>query len=230
MGLWSEWHYTMREIGGWIHIICIHTPIPELCDAIQITSQMPFSLLYHTLWCKFKHQHISLKFIHNVTLIWLPAAGFIWRWLLWCFESHARLAVAHAAIFIVCDVFQIRERHHAQIKNEIMDGYQGDHVTFVWSWCQSKQRLSFCCTFYPFIQHHDAHVLHRRTLWSPDVTLLGHTIAHLQISRFHTQVWYKTFYNMHHYLMTIIIKFSIWLSNIDFHLRKIVMISIQLGR
>ena len=39
MGLWSEWHYTTREIGGWIHIItspsgqviiCIHTPIPEL--------------------------------------------------------------------------------------------------------------------------------------------------------------------------------------------------------
>ena len=49
-GLWSEWHYATREIGGWIHIItspsgrviiCIHTPLPELCNAIQITGQMP---------------------------------------------------------------------------------------------------------------------------------------------------------------------------------------------
>ena len=31
-----------------------------------------FSLLYHTFWCKFKRQHISLKFIYFATLIWLP--------------------------------------------------------------------------------------------------------------------------------------------------------------
>ena len=37
--------------------------------------------------------------------------------------------------------------------------------------------------------------------------------------------------NMHpHYLMTVIIELPIGLSYIDFHLRKIVMISIQLGR
>ena len=83
-----------------------------------------------------------------------------------------RAAVARAAIFIVCDVFKMRERRHGQMKNEIMNGNQGDHVTFVWSWRRSKQGLSFCRTFHPFIQHHDADALHRRTLRSPDVTLL----------------------------------------------------------
>ena len=131
-----------------------------------------FSLLYHTFWCKFKHQHISSKFIYNVTLIWLPAAGFVRRWSLWCFESRARAAVARAAIFINWDVFKMRERRHGQRKNEIMNGNQGDHVTFVWSWRRNKQRLSFCRTFHPFIQHHDADAVHRRTLRSPDVTLL----------------------------------------------------------
>ena len=51
--------------------------------------------------------------------------------------------------------------------NEIMNGNQGDHVTFVWSWRRSKQRLSFCRTSHPFIQHHDADAVHRRTLRSP---------------------------------------------------------------
>ena len=131
-----------------------------------------FSLLYHTFWCKFKRQHISLKFIYNVTLIWLPTAGFVRWWMLWCFESRARAAVARAAIFIVCNVFKMRERRHGQTKNEIMNGNQGDHVTFVWSWRRSRQRLSFCRTFHPFIQHHDADAVHRRTLRSPDVTVI----------------------------------------------------------
>ena len=46
---------------------------------------------------------------------------------------------------------------------------------FVWSWCWSKKRLSFCRTFNPFIQHHDADAVHRLTLRSPDVTLLTQT-------------------------------------------------------
>ena len=71
-----------------------------------------------------------------------------------------------------CEVFKMRERHDAEIKNEIMNVNQGDHVTFVWSWRRSKQRLSFCRTFHPFIQHHDAGAVHRRTPRSPDVTLL----------------------------------------------------------
>ena len=161
MGLWSEWHYTTRDIGGWIHIITSHSD----------NRPNAFSLLYHTFWYKVQRQHISLKFIYNVILIWLAAAGFVRRWLLWCFESRARAAVARAAIFIVCHVFKMRERRHGQIKNEIMNGNPGDHVTFVWSWRRNKQRLSFCRTFHPFLQHHDADTVHRRTLWSPDVTL-----------------------------------------------------------
>ena len=37
-------------------------------------------------------------------------------------------------------------------ENEIMNGNQGDHATFVWTWRRSKQRLSFCRTVHPFIQ------------------------------------------------------------------------------
>ena len=110
-----------------------------------------FSLLYHTFWCKFKHQHTSFKFIYNVTWIWLLVAVFVRRWLLWCFEWRARAAVARAAIFHCCEVFKMRERQHGQMKNEIMNGNQGDHVTLVWSWRRSKHRLSFCRTFHPFI-------------------------------------------------------------------------------
>ena len=174
MGLWSEWHYTTREIGGWIHIItspsgrvilCIYTPIPELCNAIKITGQMP-SRFYIIPSDVNLSTNISSKFIYNVTLICLPAAGFVGRWSVWCFESRACAAVARAAIFIVCDVFKMRERRHGQRKNEIMNGNQGNHLTFVWSWRRSKQRLSFCRTFHPFIQHPDADAVHRRVrLW-----------------------------------------------------------------
>ena len=99
-----------------------------------------------------------------VTFIWLPAAGFVLRWLLWCFESRACTRSGCTCCHHCCEVFKMRERHHAQIKNEIMNG--------VWSWRRSKQKLSFCRTFHPFIQHHDADTAHRRTLRSPDVTLL----------------------------------------------------------
>ena len=39
--------------------------------------------------------------------------------------------VLNRVIFTVCDVFKMRERRHGQIKNEIMNGNQGDHVTCV---------------------------------------------------------------------------------------------------
>ena len=68
MGLWSEWHYTTREIGGWIHN---HERVARVIMYPYTNPQIPtnaFSLLYHTFWCKFTHQHINLKLIYNVTL------------------------------------------------------------------------------------------------------------------------------------------------------------------
>ena len=44
-----------------------------------------------------------------------------------------------------------------------MNGNQGDRVTFVSTWRRSKQRLSFCRTFQPLIQHTDAAHSDRRT-------------------------------------------------------------------
>ena len=74
-----------------------------------------------------------------------------------------------------CDIFKMRERNQSTFNwNEIMNGNQGDHVTFVSTWRRSKQRLSFCRTFQPFIQprcraqwqtYHEAptsHFLNRR--------------------------------------------------------------------
>ena len=52
-------------------------------------------------------------------------------------------------------------------ENEIMNGNYRDHVAFVWTWRRREQRLSFCRTFHPFIQHHDAAAVHRHTLRSP---------------------------------------------------------------
>ena len=66
----------------------------------------------------------------------------------------------------LCEYFTIHEWCHVQWKNEIMNGDQGDHVTFLWTWRRSKQRLSFCCTFQKFIQHHDADAVRLRTLRS----------------------------------------------------------------
>ena len=47
-----------------LRIICMyHREKAWACglNAIQITCQNAFQLLYHTFWCKFTHQHISLK-------------------------------------------------------------------------------------------------------------------------------------------------------------------------
>ena len=58
-------------------------------------------------------------------------------------------------------VFKMRERYHAHMTNGIMNGNQGDHVTFVWTWRRSMQRLRFFRTYRPFIQRHDADAVHR---------------------------------------------------------------------
>ena len=95
--------------------------------------------------------------------MWLPVAGFVRQWLLWCFESRARAAVARAAILIAATSSKCVSEIKAFNWNEIMNGNQGDHVTFVSTWRRSKQRLSFCRTFQPFIQHPDAAHSDRRT-------------------------------------------------------------------
>ena len=104
--------------------------------------------------------------MYNVKLIWLSVAGFVWRWLLWCFESRARTAVARAAIFIVARFSKCVSDIMLKWKREIMNGNQGDHVNFVWSCRRSKHRSSFCRTFHSFIQHRDADAVQRHTIHS----------------------------------------------------------------
>ena len=71
-----------------------------------------------------------------------------------------------------CEVLKRCKQYHTQMKNEIMSDIQSDHVTFVWTWHRSKQRLWSRRTFHPFIEHHDADTLYRRNLRSPEATLL----------------------------------------------------------
>ena len=93
-------------------------------------------------------------------------------------------------------------------KNEIMNGNQGDHVTFVWSWRRCKQRLSFCRTFHPFIPmprtdvHSGApmsHFLHRRVgMGCQALNFLSWGNYVFKMSRMHAclqnvQPLYKTF-------------------------------------
>ena len=53
------------------------------------------------------------------------------------------------------------------MNDKIMISNQGVHVTLVWTWRLSKQRLSFFRTFHPFIQHHDVDAVAGRTPWDP---------------------------------------------------------------
>ena len=156
-------------MGGWIH-----APIPELCNAIQITGQIP-SRFYII------HLHVSLSnnLSFNVTLNFHcllltlcndGCSGVLNR--AQALRLHVLQSSQNFAIRERCQNFAIRERCHTQLKNETMDGNQGDHVTFVWIWRRSKQRFSFCRTFHQFIEHHDADTVHRRTLLNPDVPFL----------------------------------------------------------
>ena len=52
-------------------------------------------------------------------------------------------AVARAAIFIVYDVFKMRERRHGQMKNEIMNGNQGWSCDFCVIMASKQAKIEF---------------------------------------------------------------------------------------
>ena len=145
--------------------LCIHTPIPELCNAIQITGQMPFR--FYII-----HLHVNISISFNVTLV------FHCLLLALCDDGCSgvlnRVYAQRLYVLPSSQNLTTREQCHAQLKNEIMNGNQKDHKTFVWTLRRSKQRLIFCRTFHQYIQHHDADAdaEHRHTPRNPDVTLL----------------------------------------------------------
>ena len=115
----------MREIGGWIHIItrpsglviiCIHTPIPDLCNAIQITGLM-FSRFYIIT------SDVNLR--TNI-LVWNSFITSYWYLTACCWLCTTMVALV---IWITCarssctcchlhcyEVFKMREQYHAQLK------------------------------------------------------------------------------------------------------------------
>ena len=91
-------------------------------------------------------------------------------WLLWCFESCTRAAVAGAAIIHCCEVCKMREQHHAQMN---MKSWTVARV-ITWLFCEHGVETSkdwLCRTFHESIKHNDDDAVHRRTLRIPDVTL-----------------------------------------------------------
>ena len=110
--------YTITSVQhDWL---CIHTPIPELCNAIQITGQMPFR--FYII-----HLHVNISISFNVTLVFhclLPALcddG--------CSGVLNRVYAQRLYVLPSSQNLTTREQCHAQLKNEIMNGNQGDHVT-----------------------------------------------------------------------------------------------------
>ena len=129
-----------NEGDWWMNTLCIHTPIPELCNAIQITGQMPSRFYIIPL-----HVNLSNNISFNVTLIFHcllldmcdgGCSGVL---------NHVHVQRLHEQPSSQNVV--IHEWWHAQLKNWIMNGNQGDHWTFVWTWHHSKQRLIFVTHF-----------------------------------------------------------------------------------
>ena len=103
MGPWSEWHYTTRYIGGWIHnhepvttgdYVSIHQS-PSCVMSLRSQDKWLLAFISY-LWCELKHLHIS----------WLPLR----------FESPVRTAVALAAIFMVAK--------SSRCVNDLMDNWK----------------------------------------------------------------------------------------------------------
>ena len=152
MGLWSEWHYATREIGGWIHnhdrtarVIIYSYTNPRVVQCHSYHWPNAFLLLYHTFTCQF-NTSFDVTLIFHCLLLALCDDG--------CSGVFNRV---HTHVLPSSQNVTNRERCHSHLKKK--------------SWTVTGS-LSFCRTFHPFIQHHDADALHRRTLWNPDVTLL----------------------------------------------------------
>ena len=152
MGLWSEWYYTTSKIVDGYNK---HDPV-RAGDyvAIHRSPSLSTNIAFYDSFIT------SRKYC-------LPAAGFMSRLLLWCFEFCAHAAVARAAIFIV---------KFSKCVNEIMFKCKMKSwtVTGVIMWlcvnmaASKEAQIEFCRQFHPFIQQHNADVVHRRSLRGPD--------------------------------------------------------------
>ena len=150
MGLWTEWHYTRRKICGWVHNherearvimsakrewFCIHTPIPELCNAIQITGQMPSRFyimpLQDILSNNISYRHIDFYCL-LLALFDNGCSGVLNR-------VHARPLHVLPSL----KNFAIRERCHAQLKNENHARLSGRSCDFYVNMASKKAMIEF---------------------------------------------------------------------------------------
>ena len=106
--------------------------------------------------------HLSIVTLILIACSWLCTTMVaLVSWIVWtrsgctCYDLH------------YCEVFKMRERDHAQMK---MKSWTVTRVI------EASKDWVFCLTFHPSIQHDDADAVHRRTLRSPDVTLLNHAV------------------------------------------------------
>ena len=103
--------------------------------------RFPSSLIPFRLWARCILAFISYRCIVNLSNnISIQMVGLVF-WIA-CTCSGCTCYHLH-----YCEGVTVHGRCHAQTINEITNGNQGDHVTFVWTWRRSKQRLSFVADF-----------------------------------------------------------------------------------
>ena len=119
MALWAEWHYTTRDIGGWIHIItspsgpviiCIHTPIPELCNAsmqAKIEFLSHISSIYLAPRCRCRAQTYTPEPRCHTSY----TGGLVWAARLWISCHGATMCSKCHACMPVCKMYNPCTKH-----------------------------------------------------------------------------------------------------------------------
>ena len=147
-GITERWrlvdgYITTSPEGEWMRI---HTLIPELCNANQITGQIPSRFYVIPLGVNWSINIWIHHVNHNVTSIF--GCLLLWFWITY---RHSGYTCCHLHC---CEGFTMHERWHVKLKIEIKKANQSDHVTYVWTWRRRKQM--FHRAFRQFIRYKDA--------------------------------------------------------------------------
>ena len=154
----SGWYCTKTEIGGWRHDnepvrarhVSLHTPIPELCNAILNTCKMP-SRFYIIPSNIYKSQTSIIKTVYSTISYGRPYPGKSLWCLLWCFVLNCVHAPPH-----VLSQPSHREKFDSRQKAgsiKTAKNHERWYNVVMWHWimykcCRSKQILSFYRNFF----------------------------------------------------------------------------------
>ena len=167
---------------------CLHTPIPELCNAILNTCQMPSRFYIIPSNVNKIRTHLLKPFLAR-DLIWWRAiyAGknTLKFALVFCFELHAR-AAARAVTAIL--LWKIRFMTASAVSQNCHKSHERYHNVVMWHWIvykwrRSNQMLSFHRTFFNLIDFTvslSCRDWHSKTPWSHSSNQPGGTYCQAQ--------------------------------------------------